>query len=116
MWIRNQDRTALLDCDNFEVESYSDAPHEVVTLHSRTNITMGLGVYSSKEFGIVCDRDIILGKYSTMKKALKVLDEIQKYIGSERFYSTTKGISEQQSISIENTNVFKMPQDEDVEV
>lgn len=31
MWIRNQDRTALLDCDNFEVESYSDAPHEVVT-------------------------------------------------------------------------------------
>lgn len=49
MWIRNQDRTALLDCDNFEVESYSDAPHEVVTLHSRTNITMGLGVYSSKE-------------------------------------------------------------------
>ena len=32
MWIRNQDRTALLDCDNFEVESYSDAPHEVVTL------------------------------------------------------------------------------------
>ena len=57
-----------------------------------------------------------LGEYSTKEKALKVLDKIQKYIGSERFYSTTKGISEQQSISIENTNVFKMPQDEDVEV
>ena len=59
MWIRNQDRTALLDCDNFEVESYSNAPHAVVTLNNRTNITVDLGVYSSKE------------------KALKVLDQIQ---------------------------------------
>lgn len=62
MWIRNQDRTALLDCDNFEVESYSNAPHAVVTLNNRTNITVDLGVYSSKE------------------KALKVLDEIQELI------------------------------------
>lgn len=64
MWIRNQDRTALLDCDNFEVESYSEA-HEVVTLNNRTNITVDLGIYSSKE------------------KALKVLDEIQNWIHYE---------------------------------
>ena len=64
MWIRNQDRTALLDCDNFEVESYSET-HEVVTLNNRTNITVDLGVYSSKE------------------KALKVLDEIQNWIHYE---------------------------------
>lgn len=57
-----------------------------------------------------------LGYYSTKEKTLKVLDKIQKYIGSERFYSTTKGISEQQSISFECTNVFKMPQDEDVKI
>lgn len=57
-----------------------------------------------------------LGEYSTKEKALKVLDKIQKYIGSERFYSTTKGISEQQSISSECTKVFQMPQDEDVEI
>lgn len=55
-----------------------------------------------------------LGVYSTFEKALKVLDKIQKYIGSERFYSTTKGISEQQSISSECTKVFKMPQDDEV--
>lgn len=91
MWIRSQ---SLLTLANFEC--------------------LKIRQYGSKEFGIVGDGDIILGKYSTVEKALKVLDKIQKYIGSERFYSTTKGISEQQSISIENTNVFKMPQDEDV--
>nr|DAE25018.1 MAG TPA: hypothetical protein [Myoviridae sp. ct78050] len=56
-----------------------------------------------------------LGYYSTKEKALEVLDRIQKYIGSERFYSTTKGISEQQAISSECTKVFQMPQDDDVE-
>ena len=65
MWIRSQDRTALLDCDNFEVESYSNAPPAVVTLNNRTNIDVDLGVYSSKE------------------KALKVLDEIQNWIHYE---------------------------------
>lgn len=84
-----------MDCDSFAVEDHS-GKYEVITLSGKSGISISLGTYSTKE------------------KALKVLDEIQKYIGSERFYSTTKGISEQQSISIENTNVFKMPQDEDV--
>lgn len=57
-----------------------------------------------------------LGYYSTKEKALEVLDKIQKYIGSERFYSVTKGISEQQAISSECTKVFQMPQDEEVEL
>lgn len=57
-----------------------------------------------------------LGVYSSKEKALRVLDKIQKYIGSERFYSTTKGISEQQSISSECTKVFQMPADEDVKI
>lgn len=84
-----------MDCDSFAVEDHS-GKYEVITLSGKSGISISLGTYSTKE------------------KALKVLDKIQKYIGSERFYSTTKGISEQQSISIENTNVFKMPQDEDV--
>lgn len=86
-----------MDCDSFAAEDHS-GKYEVITLNCRTSISISLGIYSTKE------------------KALRVLDEIQKYIGRERFYSTTKGISEQQSISIENTNVFKMPQDEDVEI
>lgn len=63
MWIRNQDRTALLDCDNFEIESYSET-HEVVTLNNRTNITVDLGIYSSKE------------------KAMKVLNDIESHLES----------------------------------
>ena len=88
MWVRSQDRKKLTEI------------HDVT-------------IYHDKQIWAGCS---FIGEYSTEEKALKVLDEIQKYIGSERFYSTTKGISEQQSISIENTNVFKMPQDEDVEV
>lgn len=86
MWIRSQDKKKLIEI------------HDVT-------------IYHDKQIWAGCS---FIGEYSTEEKALKVLDEIQKYIGSERFYSTTKGISEQQSISIENTNVFKMPQDEDV--
>lgn len=88
MWIRSQDRKKLTEI------------HDVT-------------IYHDKQIWAGCS---FIGEYSTEEKALKVLDEIQKYIGRERFYSTTKGISEQQSISIENTNVFKMPQDEDVEI
>lgn len=88
MWIRSQDRKKLTEI------------HDVT-------------IYHDKQIWAGCS---FIGEYSTEEKALKVLDEIQKYIGRERFYSTTKGISEQQSISIENTNVFKMPQDEDVKI
>lgn len=96
MWIRSQSKKALVNINFFRV--INDG-----------NYCLICGATTDG-----CDYE--LGVYSTEKKALKVLDEIQKYIGSERFYSTTKGISEQQSISIENTNVFQMPQDEDVVV
>lgn len=97
MWVRSQEKHFLVNACAFEIsddEIFDD--YLIIGLSNNTSY--------------------LLGKYSTKEKALKVLDEIQKYIGSERFYSTTKGISEQQSISIENTNVFKMPQDEDVEI
>jgi hypothetical protein len=97
MWIRNQDRTALLDCDNFEVESYSDAPHEVVTLHSRTNITVGLGVYSSKE------------------KALKVLDEIQSVIEDKQF-RTIDNVGCGDYVLHNGVQIYEMPQNDDVEI
>lgn len=93
MWIRSQDLYTLIKCDCLSVRQCG-----------------------SKNYCIIGNERIVLGEYSTLDKALRVLDEIQKYIGSERFYSTTKGIGEQQSISIENTNVFQMPQDEDVEI
>lgn len=99
MWIRNQDKHFLVNACAFEISDddvFDGVNYLIIGLSNNTSY--------------------LLGKYSTEEKALKVLDEIQKYIGRERFYSTTKGISEQQSISIENTNVFKMPQDEDVKI
>lgn len=55
MWIRSQ---SLLTLANFEC--------------------LKIRQYGSKEFVIVGDGDIILGKYSTVEKAMRVMDEIQK--------------------------------------
>lgn len=75
MWIRSQ---SLLTLANFEC--------------------LKIRQHGSEEFSIVGDGDIILGKYSTMKKALRVLDWIQN------------------QIEYKNVEVHQMPQDEDVEV
>lgn len=61
MWIRSQGGNILMDCDFFAVE-YHSGKYEVITLHGKSGISIGLGTYSTKE------------------KALKVLDEIQKQI------------------------------------
>lgn len=75
MWIRSQ---SLLTLANFEC--------------------LKIRQYGSKEFVIVGDGDIILGKYSTVEKAMRVMDEIQKI--TEYLWHKE----------------FQMPQDEDVEV
>ena len=92
MWIRSQ---SLLTLANFE----------------RLNIRQ----YGSKEFGIVCDRDIILGKYSTMKKALIVLDEIQMAINNKQLCVIDKAPRGSYVLN-KGVQVYQMPKDEDVEV
>ena len=72
MWVRTQDRERLVKCVSFEING------ETPTIFGYT-----------KSYGIA------LGKYSTEKKALKVLDSIQYRILCE-------GI------------VFQMPQDDEV--
>lgn len=96
MWIRTQNNYILANVNSIRICRCELDGYAYYSIH---------GHYDRYEQS--------LGYYSTKEKALKVLDKIQKYIGSERFYSTTKGISEQQSISFECTNVFKMPQDEE---
>lgn len=59
MWIRSQNRKSLTDCDSFAVERFFEQ-YEVVTLSSRSGISVALGIYSSEE------------------KALIVLDMIEK--------------------------------------
>lgn len=79
MWIRSQRGKFFTDCDYFEVEKFHEQ-YSVVTLSNRSDISVALGIYSSE------------------KKALKVLDEIQNR--TEYLYP----------------KAFQMPQDEDVEV
>lgn len=79
MWIRSQRGQFFTDCDYFEVEKFN-GQYAVITLSNKSDISVALGIYSSE------------------KKALKVLDEIQK---------TTEYIY---------PKVFQMPADEDVEV
>jgi hypothetical protein len=79
MWIRSQHGKFFTDCDYFEVERFH-GQYGVITLNNRSDISVALGIYSSE------------------KKALKVLDEIQKR--TEYIYP----------------KAFQMPQDEEVEV
>lgn len=78
MWIRSQ---SLLTLANFEC--------------------LKIRQYGSKEFGIVGDGDIILGKYSTKEKAMEVLNDIYFRI---------------KYADIDEVLVYEMPKDEDVEV
>lgn len=79
MWIRSQRGKFFTDCDYFEVEKFNEQ-YSVCTLSNRSDISVALGIYSSE------------------KKALKVLDEIQKR--TEYLYPKS----------------FQMPSDDEVEI
>lgn len=92
MWIRSQ---SLLTLANFEC--------------------LKIRQYGSEEFSIVGDGNIILGKYSTMKKAINVLYEIQEKINYEHSYTINLMDNKVYSLN-EDVNIYQMPADEDVEV
>lgn len=79
MWIRSQDKEALT---NGDIIYYCDK----------------YGMIRCGKLGISDDYDLVLAKYSTKEKAVKVLDMIQKLI-----YDYQIG------------EVFQMPQDDEVE-
>lgn len=79
MWIRSQHGKFFTYCDYFEVEKFH-GQYGVITLSNRSDISVALGIYSSE------------------KKALKILDEIQKR--TEYLYP----------------EAFQMPADDEVEV
>ena len=78
MWIRSQRGKFFTDCNYFEVEKFHEQ-YSVITLSNRSDISVALGIYSSE------------------KKALKVLDEIQK------------------RTEYQYPKAFQMPQDDEVE-
>ena len=75
MWIRSQDLYTLIKCERLSIRQCA-----------------------SKKHCIIGDERIVLGEYSTVDKALKVLDEIQKR--AEYLYP----------------KVFQMPQDWEEEI
>lgn len=96
MWIRSQNGKSLSDCNSFAVESFFEQ-HKAVTLNNRSGISVVLGVYSSEE------------------KALKVLDEIQDYIEDAQ-NGTIDDMGRGCFALNKRTQIYEMPQDEEVEV
>lgn len=92
MWIRSQDLYTLIKCERFSVRQCA-----------------------SKNYCVIGDEQIVLGEYSKVDKALKVLDEIQRkveYPGSTLLSPT----SLKNYYHLTPTGQFyQMPQDEEVE-
>nr|UVX43801.1 MAG: hypothetical protein [Bacteriophage sp.] len=97
MWIRSQRGKFLTDCDYFEVEKFHEQ-YGVITLSNRSDISVALGIYSSE------------------KKALKVLDEIQTSIMTEHQFRIDELNCTRNYFGKEYKEIYQMPQDEDVEV
>lgn len=88
MWIRSQDRKILTKIDDLAIDG------------------------DNQIWGDCC----LLGKYSNEKKALKVLDEIQTSIMAERQFRIDELNCTRNYFGKEYKEIYRMPQDEDVEV
>lgn len=97
MWIRSQDRKALLNVNQVLISPSVDG--------SIYYINDSLGEESN-----------VLGVYSSHEKALKVLDEIQTCIMTEHHYHTDDANCTRRFFTKEWKETYQMPQDEDVEV
>jgi hypothetical protein len=91
MWVRNQDKTLLIKCNNFSVECYTN---------SKTNMNS----FDIETIETPNGKFTTLGSYSSKEKALKVLDMIQEHI--KNMYIGTGGYM---------GKPFQMPQDSEVE-
>lgn len=97
MWIRTQNKYILANANSFRIckNCIDDWVYYAINGHY-DRYEQELGIYSTKE------------------KALKVLDEIQRAVGSAKVYSTNRA-SNGHSMSNEYVMVYQMPADEDVE-
>lgn len=94
MWIRSQDKTRLINC-------------EELTLMLNTEMCWDIKDNYAK----------VLGSYSTREKALKVLDMIQEQIDQQEEFKA-QGEERPNNTSYRRLMkfVFQMPQDESLEV
>lgn len=92
MWIRSQNSLTLVKCERLFVRQCGSDSFDVI------------------EAGV-----ITLGSYSTLAKALKVLDEIQTSIMTEHQYHTDEANCTMRFFTKEYKEIYQMPSDEDVE-
>lgn len=97
MWIRSQDRRALLNVNQVLISPSVDG--------SIYYINDSLGEESN-----------VLGVYSTEEKAKKVLDEIQTCIITEHRFCAEDVNCIGKYFAKEWKEIYQMPQDEEVEV
>lgn len=95
MWIRSQNRKILTNVNEVLICAMDDNKYFIEGFWDRGSDT--LGIYSSEE------------------KAMRVLDEIQKFI-SDKQYCAIDNVTCKSYILNKGVRVFEMPKDEDVEV
>ena len=89
IWIRSQDKEMIINCYALEID---------------------LGDGKS-----ICSNGYVLGNYSSKEKALKVLDMIENFIISlDKYLIENDNYSGAPSLRKVATNVFQMPQDDEV--
>lgn len=93
MWIRSQDKELLKNVNNIEIIKFDGEKYTTI---------LGDGCY--------------LGIYSTKEKALKVLDEIQTSIMTEHQFRIDELNCTRNYFGKDYKEIYRMPQDEDVEV
>lgn len=91
MWIRSQDRLRLQYVNRFEIEHFEN-----------------------KEIATITGHGWFLGEYSTEKKALKVLDEIQDAIEYTDYYRI-ENVGHGTYALANGVQAYQMPQDDEVE-
>lgn len=87
MWIRSQDKKILTEIHDVEIDSGFK----------------------------VCGSGLLIGEYSTEEKALKVLDEIQNAVENTNYYNIDNLCLGTYALK-RGSQVYEMPQDEEVEV
>ena len=113
MWIRSQDKTHLVKCDNIIIEEKTelkiDSKGAVVDFPYVKEVGTGEWLVQNYVY--------TLGKYSSKEKALKVLDLIEKHMNKKNAYDIldTENISKPYKITQSCNMVLQMPQDEEVE-
>lgn len=80
MWIRSQDERLLIDADKIFVSKKDDSKYEIFNIGETYNYTLGF--------------------YSSLEKAMRVMDEIHGNLNE---------------FDLEGTVVYQMPQNEDME-